>query len=519
MINNQNILYLQKELNKIKTLYENKKFKTVIEKATHILKKNLRQPIIHNYIGLSYTQLNKLEEARSVFLQAIEYIPADASIYGNLGMVHKKLYFLDDARNCFKKAINIDQKHLPSHINLGHLETALNRSDLAEKHYLDAYKINETSEEVLTYLILNLSANGKFSKAKEKITELKKNYPNSSKAHHLFSKIHNYEIDDEHQKEMLNKINNKNINLEDLSNLYFAIAKSFFDQKNIKQSANFTKKANNTKFRIFTNYKFNEEEAKFHQIKKYFGNLNFNTKDNQNGKNLIFILGLPRSGTTLLHQIISSHSKVFGAEESPILNGVISNYFKDDSNYNQFFLNKEFNEDIASKLSDEILFKYKMYDDHKIILDKMPFNFKWIGFIKLLFPKAKIIHSNRNLADTAFSIYRNIFDSPIAWTYNQDYLIQYVSCYNELMKFWKERLGSFIYDCQYENLVNNQVFETEKILEFCDLAFEENCINYTKNKSPVKTISVTQARKKIYKSSVKLSDKYLDYFPFLNEIE
>ena len=88
----------------------------------------------------------------------------------------------------------------------------------------------------------------------------------------------------------------------------------------------------------------------------------------------------------------------------------------------------------------------------------MPFNFRWIGFIKILFPQAKIIHSNRNPADSAFSIFRNMFDSPgLGWTYNQDYLIKYVNLYNDLMSFWKEELGDFIYESHYEKLVAEQV--------------------------------------------------------------
>jgi hypothetical protein len=160
-----------------------------------------------------------------------------------------------------------------------------------------------------------------------------------------------------------------------------------------------------------------------------------------------------------------------------------------------------------------------MYDENKIIVDKMPFNFQWIGFIKILFPKAKVIHSNRNIVDSTFSIYRNLFEGPsMGWAYNQNYLIKYVNLYSNLMSFWKQKMGNFIYESHYERLVSDQINETKKILDFCDLEFENNCINYDKNKTPVKTVSVSQARQKIYKSSVNLSNKYVDYFPFLNRI-
>jgi hypothetical protein len=86
------------------------------------------------------------------------------------------------------------------------------------------------------------------------------------------------------------------------------------------------------------------------------------------------------------------------------------------------------------------------------------------------------------------------------------------------MSFWQNKMGDFIYDYHYEKLVTNQLNETKKILKFCNLEFEDSCINYTENKTTVSTVSVSQARQKIYKSSLNLSEKYLDYFPFLKKL-
>jgi hypothetical protein len=86
------------------------------------------------------------------------------------------------------------------------------------------------------------------------------------------------------------------------------------------------------------------------------------------------------------------------------------------------------------------------------------------------------------------------------------------------MSLWQKKIGSFFYDCHYERLVANQIDETKKILEFCNLEFENSCVNYTENKTTVSTVSISQAREKIYKSSVNLSEKYLNYFSFLNQL-
>ena len=519
-MNNKNIfLHLRKELSKIDFFFKKKEFDTVIKKSKILLKKNPSQAIIYNYIGLSYLELDKTEKALELLLLANEKIPSETSILCNIGIAFKKLGNLTKARNYFYEVLNLNPKHLPSHINLGHLEGGLNNSDQATKHYTEAYNLNNNLEEVLIYSILNLSSLGKFTEAKKIIYELNSKFPKDTKSYQLFSKIHKYEIKDNHQQMMLDKIKDQNLNYEDLSNLYFALAKSYFDQKNIEKFVHYTLKANETKFKTFHDYNFATQETKNKQIINYFNNFQFQEEGNRKGENLIFIVGLPRSGTTLLHQIISSHSKVFGADESHILGDFFKNKLKNDDSFANFSTKILLNEDLVEKLSDEILAKYKMYDENKIIVDKMPFNFQWIGFIKILFPKAKIIHSNRNIIDSTFSIYRNLFEGPtMGWAYNQNYLIKYVNLYSNLMSFWKQKMENFIYDCHYETLVSDQLNETKKVLKFCNLEFENNCMNFDKNKTPVKTVSISQARQKIYKSSVNLSNKYVDYFPFLNQI-
>ena len=519
-MNHSDIIYLKKELDKIKILFKKEEFSLVIQKSEVLLKKNPNQAIIYNYIGLSYIQLNKIENALKIFLSANQRLPSEPSILCNIGLAYKKLDDVSNARNYFNKALNINPRHFQSHINLGHLENNLNHSEKAANYYLKAYNLNNNSEEVLTYHILNLSAQGKFTEAKKIILELNNKFPENIKSYQLYSKIHKYTLEDPHQKLMLSKINIPSLNDVDLSNLHFALAKSFYDQKNNEKFVHHTLKANDIKFKTLKDYNFKLEEEQFEQIKKHYENFHFqNHKDNK-GENLIFILGLPRSGTTLLHQIISSHSKTFGAEESHVMSDFFIKRFKNQNSLINFFSNELVDKDICSKLSDEILSKYKMYDQNKIIVDKMPFNFKWIGFIKILFPLAKIIHSNRNPVDSAFSIYRNVFDSPgIGWAYNQDYLTKYVNLYSNLMSFWKQKLGNFIYESHYEKLVTQQVNETKNILEFCNLKFEDSCVNYTHNNIPSRTISGYQVRDKIYKSSLNLSDKYLNYFPFLNQIK
>ena len=267
-MSSENINFLKKELNNISILFKKKEFDLVIKKCKSLLINNSNQPIIYNFIGLSYLELNENKKALEILLSANQKLSNEASILCNTGIAYKRLGQLTHAKTYFNKALDINPKHFQSHINLGHIENNLNHSELATTHYLNAYNLNDNSEEVLTYYILNLSAQGKFNEAKKIILELNYKFPNNTKSYQLYSKIHKYELNDSHQQSMLKKINDPNLDNEDLSNLHFALAKSYYDQKNTEEFVKHTLKANEIKFRTFANYDFKLEEKKIRTNQK-----------------------------------------------------------------------------------------------------------------------------------------------------------------------------------------------------------------------------------------------------------
>ena len=344
-------------------------------------------------------------------------------------------------------------------------------------------------------------------------------HPNNTLSDKFYSSIHKYENNDPHQSEMLKKLDNPNINNENKMTLYFAIAKSFADQKNYKNSAKYFLLGNESKYKMFINYNFHKnEKERFDTIKNIFENISFSETNLNEIPNLIFIVGLPRSGTTLTHQIISSHSKVYGAGELTILSNFLSKKLN-DNNFKNLFSDIKKNEQHLKRISNDLLSYFKEYNQNQIILDKSPLNFEWIGFIKILFPQAKIIHCTRNLKDTALSIYKNVFDgSSFPWSYDQNQLTKFIDLYKDIMKFWNVNLPDEIYECNYENLVNNPSQEIPKIIKFLNLNWENECLDHTKNKTIIKTVSIAQARKPIYKSSVNLNNEYQKYLEFLNKL-
>jgi len=519
MINQKDIYYITKETNKIQNLYTEKNFEKVIEKTRKLLKKDPTQTIFYNLIGLSYRQLNNLEQAEKVFNQGLKIKPNSASILVNLGALYRAQEKYDEAKKTIKLALKINEKNFSALINYANILRELNQNLDAIDYYKKAMLINDENETLLINLAASYQIIGNFIESKKILNILNTKYPQNVLADKMYSSINNYEEDNTHQQRMLEKLNSQNISDESKEILLFSIAKSFSDQKNPEMSSKYFTMANDLKFNLLKDFNFEEQTKYFSIMKDNFKDFSFDDRISKKKPELIFIVGLPRSGTTLTHQIVSSHSAVFGAGELNLL----KNFFLRKNLEKNFLKDITGHTDTQNKFKEtlkiELLSLFKQFNDNLIILDKAPLNFLWIGFIKILFPTTKIIHCKRNLRDTALSIYKNTFEGEsLAWSYNQNYILKFIDLYKDLMSFWHSKIPDYIYDCNYANLVNNPKEETKKLINFCNLEWEENCLDHTKNKTGIKTVSIEQARKPIYKNSVALNKSYLKYLSFLNQI-
>jgi len=409
--------------------------------------------------------------------------------------------------------------------NYANLKRDLNDIAGSINLYKKAYDINNNLPIVLHNLAGSYQILGDFEKSKKYLKILIEKFPKITKANKMLSDVTDYNKDDFHQKEMLIKINDISLNEEEKIPLYFSLAKSYEDQKKFDESFKFTKQGNESAKNIIkkSGLSIQNEIDQFDNIKNIFSDVNFNKiyNDNNRGNNLFFILGLPRSGTTLAHQIIASHSKVYGAGELTLLSQLVQKNIENKDFLNIFKKKSEKNHEkitnIVKKYNEKLSF---FNNEKKIILDKSPLNFRLIGFIKILFPNAKIIHCTRNLKDTALSIYKNIFDGfSLPWSYDQKDIVKFISLYLDLMKFWETKIPDFIYELNYENLVNDQENQSKKLFKFCKISWEKDALNFYKKKVPIKTASITQARGPIYKSSVNSNEKYYKYLNFFSELE
>ena len=491
-------------------------FQHVIIKSKLLIKKNPTNITLYNLLGSSLQKVGDFINAENVFLESLKIDNSNIAINNNLAMNYRNLLKYKKSENCFLNIIKHNKNYINAYVNLGNLKRDLNKFDEAIKLYNQALEINKENSIVYYSLALAYQGLGKFNEAINFANKTLSINPNFTRADNLISQSFKYDKRNDHYKNMKNKVNNKNLTTSDKIELYFALAKADEDLGDIKEASENLVIANNLK-KKYTNYIIERDLELFEDLKKLFSNIQLGPNKKKDKNDLIFILGMPRSGTSLVEQIISSHSDVFGAGELPILSNIIKENFINEgklsvNNFEEIINN-------PSKLMN-LKNKYKEFTSNfnfkeKLITDKAPLNFRWIGFTKILFPNAKIIHCTRDPKNNCLSMYKNLFEGGLNFTYDQKDLVDYYKQYQNLMIFWKSLFKDSIFEVKYENLVNNNSSEIKNIINYCELKWEENCLSFHKNTTPIKTMSTAQARKPIYKSSINAFDKYKRFFTYL----
>ena len=505
---------LKKEIQKVINLYELHKFPEAEELGKKILHKNSKISFIYNLLGLICAAQNKNDEAIKYYNEGINIEPKNSVIYNNLGTAYKSKKKYNESEKYYKKSILINNKLPEAYNNLANLYNQLNKQKEAIKLFNEVIK-KKPDFYVAHYNLGILYKNiGEFDKSKKHLAKATNLYKNFFSAHRAYSQINKYKKSDDSHIILMKKIyNDDSINIRGKSEMAFALGKAYDDTNNYDEAFKFYKEGNHLR-RSVIDFSLNREKEEFNYIKSLFTKNFFNENKNLkfNNSTPIFILGMPRSGTTLVEQIISSHPSVYGGDELSYFNDLIKENFYENKNLI-----------VKNNIKEKFNIIYKTYiknirklsSKKSKITDKLPINFKWIGFIKLIFPNSKIIHCKRNSKDTCVSIYKNYFtNTELNYAYDLSELVDFYKIYENLMNFWKKNLPDFFYEVEYEKLIENPNQEIKKLIKKCDLKWNEKCLMFYNNKRSIKTASDTQVRKKIYKTS---KDSWKNYERYLNE--
>ena len=467
--------------------------------------------VLYNILGLILNQQNKNDEAIECYEKGLKIDPKFSMIYNNLGSIYRSRNQLEKAESYFKKSIDLNNKLAEPLNNLGNLYKSMNNYEDAIKCYNKAISINPNFFAFHYNLAIAYKSIGQFSKAEKHLNDCLNLNKYFFTAHRNLSELIKYTNESKHLS-ILNELYNENkIDKKNKKELAFALGKAHDDIKNYSKSFNYYNEGNKL-HRSTIKFSIKHEKQEFELIKKTFNKDLFTI--NQDTNNLkdepIFIIGMPRSGTSLVEQIISTHSQVFGGDELNLIPDIIKNYFTDNESVLKLEMINEFKSQKLKDIGHEYLNNIKKISKNlNRTTDKLPINFKWIGLIKLIIPKAKIIHCVRNPKDTCTSIFKNFFtSSELSFAYDIDEIVEYYNLYYNLMSYWKDNLPNFIIDIRYENLINYPQKEIKNLIKDCNLVWEEKCLEFYKNTRPILTASDTQARKKIYKSSLDSWKRY-----------
>lgn len=220
----------------------------------------------------------------------------------------------------------------------------------------------------------------------------------------------------------------------------------------------------------------------------------------------IFIIGMPRTGTTLVERILGSHSQVTAAGElndfGLKLTGLVNAAVGSARISRVDFVAASANVDFRALGEAYLRSAAPMGQSGVRFIDKLPFNFLYAGLIHLALPKAKIISVTRHPLDTCYSIYKQLFKDAYPFSYDLDELGRYFIAYHRLMQHWHEAMPGQIYTLKYESLVADLEGEVRRLLQHCELPWEDQCLNFHQNSQPSTTASAIQVRRPIYHSSV-----------------
>ena len=454
-----------------------------------LIGQNVRTPQLYSNLALICAQSARPDEAHDLWVKALAIDPAFPDALMNLANSYSQRGEIDRATGLYRRVIS------------------------AHPHIVDA-----------KYLLANLhKSQGKLEQAAASYKQIMAQQPDYTPAHFLYSGIHKYrDKTDPHIRTMLALYESNRLAAEKKIHLAFALSKAFEDLKDYPQAFNYMAAGNRLRYATF-NYRVDSDADLFANIIETFtreaiSKLQVNAESSNKP---IFVIGMPRSGTSLVEKILSSHSDVHGAGEIDTFYSLGANLFLNPDKRYQFDPLDSYPKDKFETLGKAYIEQIDLLDKQaRRITDKLPFNFMMAGLIKIALPNAKIIHCTRDAEDNCLSIYKtNFATESYRFAYDLKTVGQFHNLYQMLMNHWHESMPGVIYDISYEALTQNPEHEIRELLSACDLEWQDSCLEFNKSAGLVKTASYYQVRQPMYTSSVKLWENYREFLaPLLEEL-
>ena len=470
-----------------------------IEEADLIYEKlyklNIKNQILFFNYGLILESKNNFNQAINVYLKAIRIFPKDPNFCNKLALLKKNQGKFEEAEELFLKSIDLDYGFEFGYINLGNLYRGLGKNKKAEEIYRKVLKINSNSELVNLNLGMLLMDNGEFKESQKLLLKTIQINPNSTNAFFQLSKFKSIYHTQKFREDLFNKKLLINQNDHNKVNIYFARANINHLEKNYDKSKDNLITANSIKLKYlksdvqerinFSNFIYEKHAKKVKSLNSY-----------TDEKNYIFIVGMPRSGSTLIESIISLNKDVFDLGESEALPFSYNKWIK---NNNESSLLELYKKEIKA---DSIL--------KKNITDKNLSNYGYLPIILEKIKGSKIIHSYRNPLDNILSIYRSNFTDGYSYSSSLIDIARVLINQQKLMQNYKNLFPNKIYSINYDFLVSNPKLEIRNLIKWLNFEWDEKYLSPHLNLRKVSTTSQVQVRSPINSKSISGWKNYKD---------
>ena len=464
------------------------------------------------HLGKLFVEIGKFEDAFLKFERCLHLDPKFPNAKRQLAFSAPRIGQLDSARGIYFDLLRSSGGSFVDLINYGAILVELRRYNEAKAYLSDALKLGDESPSLYNNLGLIALAEGKFSKAASFFQQAITLDPNYSEAFLHLTLSKQLTSTNKIVVDTVNRLQTSELSISNRSNFYFGLGNIFDESDECEQAFQFYLCANRLKSQLRP-YDMDQERNFFDDIKKFDTSLTLDflpEKFRETSLTPIFIVGMPRSGTTLVEQILSGHTEVETAGElndvsSFCRQAVSDNCFPDQTQILKFL------DGYYSKLK-------KFGNNSPFVIDKLPGNFKYINIILKLFPDARIVHVNRAREAVCWSNFKQPFTAVgNGFSNSLKDVVVYFDLYKDLMRYWDKEFKDRIYNLSYEKLTDDPNTVLKDLLEFIGIAYEHRCLETSKRQAFIPTASQSQVRKPIYKRS---SEDWLRYSrmlgPYLN---
>jgi len=448
--------------------------------------------------------------------------PEQSAAYHDLGRFLVDRSRLSEATNLFRKAIEINPSNYSNHLALGNTLSILGLTVEALAAFEKCLELEPREPSALLGRGHLLRIQGRRDEAIASYEKCAEPQPEFGAAFWCLASLKGHRFSDEDVSEMRHRIEAGNLDADSEINFRFALARAYENLGDFEAAWRQYQQGNKQK-RARVQYDPVDVETKHDKLIEVFtaGLLQEKISRETVSPTPIFILGVPRSGSTLIEQILASHSMVEGAGELPqivMMSAALGKNRSDDPAYPELL--RQMNRKELASLGKTYMEQTAphRHEDLPYFTDKMPANFSHAGFIQLILPNAKIIDARRNPLDTCVGNYRQLFAQGKKQSYDLQELGEYYLQYRRMMDHWDEVMPDRILQVQYEDVVSDLESQVRRILEHCGLPWEDSCLKFFESDRAVNTASAEQVREPIYKDAVGYWKHYESHLGELLEV-